>query len=218
MGALHSTYVVCALLGGTLFVCQLILGMLGLGGHHDLGGDSHDIAHEAGGGSAEHGGAHAGAHGDTEAASHASIAALLLGLVSFRSIVAFLTFFGMVGWATQSHGRGVLASLSASLPAGLVAMFVMGMAMRSLRKIDSEGNVQVRNAIGKEATVYLTIPARKSGDGKITINLQDRTMEYRAVTSFAELPTGSRVVVVDVLEPDLLEVVSASEEGSHFNV
>ncbi|HEV7224595.1 MAG TPA: hypothetical protein VGN42_17935, partial [Pirellulales bacterium] len=55
-------------------------------------------------------------------------------------------------------------------------------------------------------TVYLRVPANKAGVGKVHLNLQNRTMEYEALTAQAELPVGAKVVVVNVAGPDTVEV------------
>src|SRR5262245_13360614 len=43
----ETVYLTCALAGGTLLVCQVVLGLLGFGDHHDVGTD-HDFHVEAG--------------------------------------------------------------------------------------------------------------------------------------------------------------------------
>jgi hypothetical protein len=60
--------------------------------------------------------------------------------------------------------------------------------------------------VGQHGSVYLRIPGNNSGNGKIQINLQNRTMDYLAVTSGPELPTGTKVVVVGIVNPTTLEV------------
>ncbi|HEV3117654.1 MAG TPA: hypothetical protein VGY58_11405, partial [Gemmataceae bacterium] len=56
-------------------------------------------------------------------------------------------------------------------------------------------------------TVYVAIPGQKTGVGKVTLRLQNRTVEYQAVTPHQQLATGNKVVVTAVLSPDTLEVV-----------
>ena len=63
---------------------------------------------------------------------------------------------------------------------------------------------------GKTATVYLTVPEKRSGVGKVTVSVQERTMEYRAVADNEGIPTGSKVVVVGITNGDTLEVVPYS--------
>jgi hypothetical protein len=60
--------------------------------------------------------------------------------------------------------------------------------------------------VGQRGTVYLRVPGGRSGTGKIQFNLQNRTVEYLAVTAGEELPTGTKVIVVGVVDPTTLEV------------
>ena len=46
---MDTVYLVCAILGGTLMLCQFVLALVGVGEHHDLGGD-----HDAGLGETHH--------------------------------------------------------------------------------------------------------------------------------------------------------------------
>ena len=78
--------------------------------------------------------------------------------------------------------------------------------MRGLRELGAEGTVRIQRALGQHGSVYLSIPGNDSGNGKIQINLQNRTMDYLAVTSGPELPTGTKVVVVGIVNPTTLEV------------
>jgi hypothetical protein len=68
--------------------------------------------------------------------------------------------------------------------------------------------------VGKAGAVYLRIPANRSGSGKITLNLQNRTMEYQAVTAGEAIPTGANIVVVGVVGPDTVEVELAPAHAS----
>ncbi|MBL8794705.1 MAG: hypothetical protein JNM56_12430, partial [Planctomycetia bacterium] len=38
----ETLYLACALIGGTLLLCQFVLGLLGFGEHHDVAADAHD--------------------------------------------------------------------------------------------------------------------------------------------------------------------------------
>src|SRR3990167_6196998 len=93
-------------------------------------------------------------------------------------------------------------------------MYVVYWVMLWLASLQAEGTVRIGGAIGAPATVYLRIPRARSGAGKIQINLQNRTMEYEAVTEGDALPAGARVVVVVVVNPETVEVRPlASAEG-----
>jgi len=187
---LWYVFLICAIGGGTLFMGQFALSLLGLG-HHDVdmsGVDTHVEGHAGGG------------HGESS---------WLFSLVSIRAILSAITVFGLSGLAAKSAGWGNLGCLVIALGVGLVTMTVVGLLVHSMSKLGAEGTVHVDNAVGEIGTVYLTIPAQRQGSGKVTIIIQSRTMEYRAVTAGAELPTGTRVVVQKVSGPNTVEVAAA---------
>ncbi|OHB76127.1 MAG: hypothetical protein A2W31_09530 [Planctomycetes bacterium RBG_16_64_10] len=138
---------------------------------------------------------------DGAAASH------LFGVLSFRTVVAALTFFGIAGKASRAADFDTLPALLFAIAAGAAAMYGVCWLMQAIYRLRSEGNVRIRDAVGLRGTVYVPIPADRSGAGKIQINLQNRTMEYQAMTDDQEkLPTGARIVVTSILGPDTVAV------------
>ncbi len=197
-----NVYLVCALVGGTLLIVQFLLGLVGFGDHGDTDGDA-GLGDHCGGGGHEVGHDHA--------------AASFLSILTIRTIAAALTFFGLTGWALHAPLDDELLTAAAATVAGLAALFVVAWLMQSLRRLDADGTVRIERAVGRPATVYLRIPGNKAGAGKVTITLQNRTVEYQAVTAEEELPTGAQVVVRAVVSSDTLEVISATraERTSH---
>ena len=191
-----TVYMVCAIVGGVLLLCQLIMTVAGLDGDHDIGGgDDFDAAdHDV----------HAG-DGDLHGSSW------VFGALSFRSVTAALTFFGLSGLAANEAGLRPIFVLPISVVAGGTAMLAVAWMMRMLYGLKEEGNVRIENTVGQTARVYLTIPAHRKGAGKITVKVQNRTMEYQAVTKDEKLPTGTHVVVTNVLSPDSVEVEKAKD-------
>jgi hypothetical protein len=221
-----TLFIICAVLGGTILVCQTLLTLLGLAGdsmHLDL---PHDVGHDVGGDfHADAGGLHdAAGHADSAAADghdappqdgHGS--SWLFAMISFRTVIAAMAFFGLAGLAARDAGFAPPAVLGLAASAGFGAMYGVYWMMQCLYRLRSDGTVRVRGAVGRQATVYLRIPAERSGMGKILINLQNRTMEYDAMTSGKELPTGTEVVVVNLISSSMLEVqaVPALERNNH---
>jgi len=201
---METVYLVCFLVGATVMVCQFLLSLVGIGGHHDLG-DSHDVAgHEAHAGPGDD--THDGHHGS----HHETVSSWFVSLLTIRTLVAALTFFGLAGLAgTQEWGDGPATRLLA-LAAGAGAMVLVAALMRALNRLRAEGTVRMDRAVGKPGTVYLPIPGQKAGTGKVLLNLQNRTVECQAITANQELPTGAPVVVVAVLSPDTVEVAPVS--------
>ncbi len=204
-----AVFIVCAALGGTVLVVQFALTLVGLGGHAFDIDVPQDIGHDFGGDF--HGDVGGDFHGDATAADHAGHAAhhgttWLFGILSFRTIVAALAFFGLGGLAAQSAEASTSNILLVAVISGAAAMTAVYWMMRGLRELHAEGTVRIHRAVGRHGSVYLRIPGNDSGSGKIQLNLQNRTVEYLAVTSGPELPTGTKVVVVGVISPTTLEV------------
>ena len=177
-------FLVCAALGGGVLVVQLLLGLLGVidaGGDVDVG-DGHD---------------HHGVHGAHEG----------LDLLSVRAISAGTAFFGLGGLAGLATPLGLIAAIPLGLIAGAAAMVGTAVAMRWLLRFEDDGTVSIHGAVGATGTVYLTIPGDRQGAGKVMLTLQNRIVEYQAVTSAASLPTGAPIMVVDVVGPDTVDVV-----------
>lgn len=200
-----TAYTICAVAGGTILVCQFLLTLLGLGGDHgDVGGaDGHDFGgHDIGG----HDVGHDGAGGDHHAPGH-SATTWLFGVLTLRTIVAGLAFFGLTGLALQNNTDTEPALiLLAAGAAGLAAIFIVHWVMRSLTRLNMDGTLRIQKAVGASGTVYLTVPGSKRGVGKVHVQVSERLMEYKAVTAQDDLPTGAKVVVVNIIGADTVEV------------
>jgi hypothetical protein len=187
---MNAFFLVCAALGGGALVVQLVLGLLGV---IDVGGDA-----EIGGGDAD---VHDGGNGIAHAASEG------LNLMSVRALSAGIGFFGLGGLAGVATGFGLLAAVPLALLAGGAAMVGTAAVTRWMTRLEDDGTIAIDGAVGATGTVYLTIPGDRQGAGKVLLTLQNRTVEYQAVTSQGALPTGAAVMVVDVVGPDTVDVV-----------
>ena len=216
-----TIFLFCALVGGTILVCQFALTLMGLGGHdmvdaghggldlgHDAGPDmAHDFAHDAAGHDT-------GAEdSETDDAAHQHSSTWLFGVISFRTLVAAATFFGLAGMAANAASLSWATQLLIALACGVGAMYLVHWLMSLMYRLSEDNTVRINRAVGREGMVYLPVPAGKTGPGKIQLRLQGRMMEYEAVTSAASgLPTGARVVVVGVVGGNLLEVAPAEQQ------
>ena len=140
---------------------------------------------------------------DMEAAGDA------LNLFSVRAVAAGLLFFGLAGMLA---GRAWFA-LPAAVAAALVAMISVAVTTRAMMRMESDGSVQISRAVGQTGEVYLGIPAGRAAPGKVHVTVQGRTVECQAVSEHA-LASGSAVLVVDVVGPDLVEVIPSPFDGA----
>ena len=199
----------CAVVGGTLLVCQFLMSLLGLGEH---GGDAGHLGGHDFHGDHGHDSGHGNGHG------HGGASAWLFSFLTFRSIVSGLTFFGVAGMAASTGGWGRGPSVAAGLLGAVLAMAFVTAMMRAILRLRADGTVRIESAVGQTGTVYVTVPGNKAGVGKVMLELQNRTVEFQAVTFQDQLTTGSKVVVVDVISPDTVEVIAAPQYGRMANV
>jgi hypothetical protein len=228
--AMTVVFVICAAVGVTVLVLQFLLALVGLGGEsmgvemphdvgHDLGGVDHDFTPGEVHGDVGHDGPAAGEHGGAQtslqhaAASqppHGSMG--LFRALSLRTIVAALAFFGLAGRAAESAHCDPFTTLLIAVAAGVGAMYAVYGMLHGIRSLQAEGTARIHRTVGELATVYLRIPARQKGAGKIQINLQNRTVEYLATTLGDAIPSGTTVVVTKIIGADTVEVEAVAEK------
>ena len=75
-------------------------------------------------------------------------------------------------------------------------MTVVVVLLRAMYKMQYNGTMQPEKLVGKRATVYISIPAERSGRGKITLTAQGRYMELDAMTDGEKLVTDESVEIV----------------------
>jgi membrane protein implicated in regulation of membrane protease activity len=93
-----------------------------------------------------------------------------------------------------------------AVAAGVGAMYGVHWLIQLISRLGEDGTLRVRTALGQEGTVYIPIAAGRAQAGKIQLRLQNRLVEYEAVTSATErLATGTKVRVVG-LAGNVLEV------------
>lgn len=186
-----SVYWFCAILGSTLVLLQFCATLFGLGGGDmDADGvpDSLDLDVEADGG---------GADSDGDASGVPFLKAL-----SIRTATAGAAFFGLGGLTGEALGLGRAATAGLAIVAGIAAIYGVYFLFRTLSRFGEDGSIRESTAGGATGTVYLRIPAKRSGRGKVVVSQQGRSMEYAAETDDEnELATGTPIVVVKLIAP-----------------
>lgn len=189
---IEIVYWASAIIGGTLFIFRAVLffiagdvsdveGTDGFFGTGDV-----DIAD----GSAE---IH---HGDTD---------LSFKLLSLQSLTAFFMMFGIFGLAFVAAGWDVIWTVFGGVAIGVFAMWVLGLIFNTMVRLQSEGTIDLENAIGQEGSVYLTVPA--NGSGRVQVIVQGSLKIYDAISgNKKKIATGEKVKVVGVVTGNTLIV------------
>lgn len=193
--SLYWVFLGCAVVAGTVFVLQFLLAVVGVGLEGtDFPDDiPDDMPDDLGGDS----------HGSTA----------LFGVLSFKTVVTALTFFGLAGLACLSADLNQPVSFTIAVVFGLAAMYGVHWMMQLMMKLAQDGTVRIRNTVGEHGTVYIPIPANKSGVGKIQLRVQDQLVEFAAQTTADEkLTTGTPVQVIEVVSPTIVLVIPLSTQ------
>ncbi|MFW5856768.1 MAG: NfeD family protein [Planctomycetota bacterium] len=197
LDGLDTAFAFSAIVGGLLFLVRLALMLFG--GDHDAdhdGVDSADMGHDV-------------SHADGPDHTDGGDSGDAFRLLSIHSLTAFLLVFGLIGLGLhrQLDLHPFLAAPGAFL-AGLAAMALIASLFSFMHGMQSSGTLDMRNAVGQEGNVYLTVAA--SGSGQVEITIQGRRQTFNAVTDGeADLPTDSRVRVVRVVSGSTLVVEPA---------
>ena len=160
-------FLVCALVGGVLLVLRLLLLVIGFGADGD-GLDLH--------------------HADSDVG---------FKLLSIQGITAFLTMFGLVGFAVmRGTALGATIAVIAAILAGIGSAWIIGRVFVAMLRLQSSGSVGLEQTVGCTGTVYANIS--KQG-GSVQITVAQRLREFDAISvNGDDLPTGTPVRVVKV--------------------
>lgn len=151
------------------------------------------------------GGDSGGSHGDADI-SVDSDTGIDFQFLSIKNLVAFFTLFGWVGILTSSGGMATGWSVLLAVIAGLFMMVLMATLMYFMGKLTESGTLDLKKSVNKTGTVYLPIPPKRNGMGKVQITLQGFQTLDAVTDEENEIPTGSLVEVTDTLDGEILVV------------
>ncbi|MBN2636737.1 MAG: hypothetical protein JXR61_10740 [Prolixibacteraceae bacterium] len=127
--------------------------------------------------------------------------------LSLKNIVAFFT---VLGWSGLGFIHAEMASWLVILLAvlcGLLMMILMATLFYFMSRLAESGSLNMKNAIGKLGEVYLVIPAKRGGMGKVQLSIQGAIRTLDAITDDPEkIPTSSIIEVLSVIDDQILLV------------
>jgi len=185
-------YWTIAIITSVVFLIQMVLTIVGIGDTNsdvdfgiDASGDA-DFATDGSGDTLDTGGA--------------------IQLFTVRNVINFLLGIGWGGVCLyHAIPNSTLLAVAAVLcGCAFVAAFVL--MFRQLMKLEKNGNFNIKECVGVTCSVYLRIPARRAGSGKVQLSYHGSVLELAAITDGEQLPTGSKVNVLAVIDSETLLV------------
>lgn len=187
--ALPSTlqvYWVIALVTSLVFLIQMVLTFIGIGDADtdvDFGGD------------ADFGGEADFSDGDTLDTGGA------MQLFTIRNFINFLLGLGWAGVCLYSVIPNTIVLAIAAILVGVLFVYIFLLIYKQLRKLERNGAYRISDCVGQTVDVYLTIPANRTGMGKVQISFSGSVQELSALTdSDSPLRSGSKVRVLEVID------------------
>jgi hypothetical protein len=87
---------------------------------------------------------------------------------------------------------------------GFVAIFFL--IISQIKKLAEDNTFKISETLGKTGEVYLTIPEKKSGTGKVQISVKGSFKELSAITDSETLKSGTLIKVKSIDSDNILVV------------
>jgi hypothetical protein len=205
MNWLETVYIGSAVIGGTLFILRMLTMIVG---GMDFGDSDVPTDFDAGFDGDIAGDFDGGMELD-EIVDHSS-SDLSFKFLSLQGLTAFFMMFGIIGLALHRANLWAVVSIAGGTLAGLFTVWLMGIIFAAMLRLQSEGTLNIRNAIGQQGTVYLTIPKEGSGQVRVVVQGSQRVMD--AVSQDKNMiPTHEKIKVVGVVDNQTLIVTKLTE-------
>lgn len=127
-------------------------------------------------------------------------------LFSLRNLINFLLGFSWTGISFYSSISSPLLLIGLSLLVGIAFVLLFFAIIKQVQKLGEDNSFKLSNTLNKSAEVYLTIPAHKSGKGKIMISVNGAFHELEAMTEHDKIQTGTVVKITRIENGNILIV------------
>jgi len=127
-------------------------------------------------------------------------------LFSLRNLINFMLGFSWTGVSCFNSIPNKTILLLLAVVVGVLFVFLFFIIIKQMQKLAEDNSFKISNTLNKTADVYLTIPEKKTGKGKIMISIHGSFHELDAMTENEQIPTGSVVKVVKIENSDILIV------------
>lgn len=120
-------------------------------------------------------------------------------IFTLQGIMTFLCVFGWSGIVCTVLGLHIALAILISIVLGFGAMVGVAKIIQLTARLAQNGTVDMRNLLGAKATVYIPIPLKGQGQGKVNVAVGELFKEFSAVTDETEtIPTNTSVRIIDI--------------------
>lgn len=124
--------------------------------------------------------------------------------LTFQGVMSFMMFFGLGGlWVLDSNSDQTTLAIVVGSVTGFGSMYGTGKLFQLFVALQSDGTIEMDDAIGAVGTIYLRIP--EDGVGQIQVESSSAMRTYNAKTEDGQpMATGEFAEVVDVVSSTLI--------------
>lgn len=130
---------------------------------------------------------HADLHADSGNDVHSELSeGTGLAIFTVKGLIAFFAVGGWAGLVASQAGAHIVLVIFVCLGAGFLAMYGVAFLFKLGFKMQDDGTIRIHQAIGQIGKVYLTVPPKGNGMGKVNLTLNERHVELDAITESNE--------------------------------
>lgn len=144
--------------------------------------------------------------GETDMDSDTGDVEMPFEIFTLRNLINFLLGFSWTGISFYNTIENKTILIVVALIVGLLFVAIFFMLIKQILKLSENNSFKIESTLNQTAQVYLTIPAEKSGRGKILISIKGAYHELDAMTLTSEKILSNTSVKVVAIENNVLIV------------
>lgn len=119
-------------------------------------------------------------------------------IFSFKNLINFLLGFSWTGISFYGLVGNGIGLILLALAVGVFFVWVFFFIIKQLQRLAEDNSFQLEDTLGNEVEVYLKIPAKGNGAGKVLASARGSMHELEAISDSAEIPSNAKARVVGV--------------------
>jgi len=117
-------------------------------------------------------------------------------LFSLRNLINFFMGFSWAGISFYGTLENKIALMGVALAVGIIFILLFFFIIKQIQKLAEDNSFKIASTLNHTCTVYLTVPAAKTGRGKVQISVKGSFHEIDAMTDGEKIETGATCKII----------------------
>lgn len=127
-------------------------------------------------------------------------------LFSLRNLIHFLLGFSWTGISFYNSISNTVVLITVSFVVGAVFVGAFFLIITQIQKLAENNSFRIEHALYQVGTVYLTIPEKKTGKGKVQVSVKGSVHELDAITEREKIESSAMVRITKIESNNLVLV------------